>query len=147
MFRLMQCGCIVNNTLNGKPYCMVCHCTEPAPRVERDPNESAVIAVDFDGVLMNQTHWSGDHDGPLPGARRFLERLIDLGYIVHIHTCRDVPGTWALLDEHGLSDLVSGVSNTKPVAWAYIDDRGVPFRGDYDEALARLEAFAPWWLE
>ncbi len=43
------------------------------------------------------------------------------------------------LEEGGVKDLVHDVTNTKPHARAYVDDRAVHFDGNYSDALAAIK--------
>ena len=111
------------------------------------------ICVDFDGVIHNYDQ--GFKDGsiygePLPGAMSGLFKLVHAGYNVVICTTRLNPcfdeenrlirepaiqiRNW--LQKHG---FIYGVhwhdlTNNKPKAIAYIDDRGVRFTNWVDTA-------------
>lgn len=104
------------------------------------------VCLDFDGVLNAYTGWQGEDElfRPREGAREFVQALLDRGYRVVIHTTRRPPLVYGWLTVHEFPDGVL-VSNTKIPAVAYIDDRGITFRGDYDEILQALETFQPWW--
>jgi hypothetical protein len=52
---------------------------------------------------------------------------------------------WRWLREHGLHDLVSDVTDRKPAAHVFVDDRAVCFRGDFDETLRRIDSFVAHW--
>jgi len=53
------------------------------------------VAVDFDGCLAAYDKWQGALvlGDPLPGAKEFMEALIDEGYEVIVFTCRS-SGEW-----------------------------------------------------
>lgn len=109
------------------------------------------IAVDFDGVLHPYTNgWTGyipEDEPPMAGASAFLARLKREGYRVVVFSTRcDNPeglaGTRAWLVTHGLDVLVDDVTCSKPPAVAYVDDRAVPYLGDWSAVhagIARLE--------
>ena len=97
------------------------------------------ICVDVDGVLATDDGWQGvDHFGdPIDGAIEFTKRLSEYFHIC-IFTCRcygdiNKPEKPHLLvnrvrnwlDEHGVAydEIYAGVG--KPIALAYIDDRGI----------------------
>lgn len=104
------------------------------------------VAVDLDGVLHAYHGWKGPDvmNGLNPGARDFLEALAKGGYTVVVYTSRPVEYVRPWLEEHDLADLVADVTNIKPPAVAYIDDRAIRFNGDFDQALEDL-ALPVWW--
>src|SRR2546421_218605 len=55
------------------------------------------------------------------------------------------PTLWAWLREYQLDDVVSDVTDRKPAAHVFIDDRAVCFRGDFEETLRQVDAFAAHW--
>ena len=103
------------------------------------------IALDFDGVLNNYKGYDGDNLGtPRQGAKEFLETL-SKNHKVVILTARNFAKVLNWLQEYDLSKYVYDVTNIKPPATAYIDDRAIPFNGDYEDTLAKLEYFEPYW--
>lgn len=99
------------------------------------------VAVDLDGVL----HWyrRGWHDGtlydePTPGSRRAMAEL-SLRYDLVVFTCReDIEAVWAWLRKHKLDGFFKEVTNRKPLAEFYVDDRAVRFES-WEQALAEME--------
>jgi hypothetical protein len=108
-----------------------------------------IVCIDFNGVLDAYQGWRGPHhfDGPRPGAREFLESLSSRGYGVVVFTTRYAPDVWRWLDEHGLADLVMDVTDRKPAAHVFVDDRAVCFRGDFASTLREIEQFSAHWGE
>jgi hypothetical protein len=104
------------------------------------------VCVDFDGVLNTYTGWAGEDElfEPRPGAREFLEALA-APFTVVIHTTRDAAKIREWLSVHGMADFVFSVTNQKVPAVAYIDDRAIPFAGDFAQAMEALKAFRPHW--
>ena len=113
------------------------------------PDERPVVCVDLDGVLNAFDGWKGaDHfHPPREGAREFLEELNRLGYRVVVFTVRWAPHVEQWLARHGLTKLVSEVTDRKPPAHVYIDDRAICFQGDFADALEKVGRFKAHWEE
>ena len=101
------------------------------------------VCIDFDGVIHDYSE--GYKDGslygkPIEGAIENIVKFHDAGHGVYILTARDkeqhkTVETWIrkyLPDSH--KDIPITVSNTKPPAGAYIDDKAVAFR-NWDQAM------------
>ena len=104
-----------------------------------DDDDKPIICVDLDGVLNSFDGWKGADffHPPRPGAREFLEELNRQGYRVVVFTVRWGP--------HDLSELVWMVTDKKPPAFAYIDDRAICFQGDFSKTLDQLQSFKAHW--
>lgn len=105
------------------------------------------VCVDLDGVLNAYQGYRGsDHyPPPSPGAREFLHRLREMGYRVVVLTVRWKPHVEAWLARHGLAGYVDEVTDRKPPAHVYVDDRAVCFRGDFEAALEEIARFKAHW--
>jgi hypothetical protein len=112
-----------------------------------EPGDRPTVCVDLNGVLDAYTGWKGaDHfDPPRPGARAFLEGLAARGLRIVVFTTRWSDDVWRWLREFELADLVADVTDRKPAAHVFIDDRAVCFRGDFDETLRHVDAFTAHW--
>jgi len=93
-----------------------------------------VICLDFDGVIhaySKRWHDGTIYDKPVEGA---IQGIIDLqkeGMEIAIHTARpQLSKVYEWLLEHGLPkdnlDKIE-ITNTKPQATVYVDDRGLRF--------------------
>jgi len=114
---------------------------------ETDPRP--IVCVDFNGVLDRYTGWQGpDHsDPPGAGAAEFLCALNENGFRVVVFTTRYAPRVEEWLAEHGLAKWVAEVTDRKPAAFVFVDDRAVCFRGDYGRTLEEVLRFRAHWEE
>lgn len=110
------------------------------------------VMVDLDGTLVRFSY--PDLGPPLPGARKFMRELIRRGLRPIIYTSRMSSGIYTeeeraatlakigrWLNRHKIPyDSIDTGNSGKPVALAYVDDRGVSFNGNYDRCLRRIEA-------
>ena len=103
------------------------------------------VCVDFDGVL-NEYKGYNERDlySPKPFVENFLEKLSE-DYEVVIFTSRVNSRVESWLERNGLAKYVSKVTSKKVPAIAYIDDRAIQFKGNYNEILNELEDFQPYW--
>ncbi len=106
-----------------------------------------IVCVDLDGVLNLFDGWKGAgyFHPPRPGAEEFLRALVEQGYRVVVFTVRWKEHVEQWLVEHGLRGLVSEVTDRKPPAHVYLDDRAICFRGDFDAALSQIRSFKAHW--
>ncbi len=112
-----------------------------------DEADQPVVCVDLDGVLNAFDGWRGADffHPPRPGAREFLLGLRQRGYRVVVFTVRWAPHVTAWLEEHGLAPMVSEVTNQKPPAHVYVDDRAICFQGDFGATLEQIADFRAHW--
>ena len=117
-----------------------------------EPQESAadarpIVCVDLNGVLDAYAGWQGpEHwDAPRPGAEAFLRALSERGFRVVVFTTRWGDDARGWLERHGLARWVAEVTDRKPAAHVFVDDRAVCFRGDFAATLAEIEGFRAHW--
>jgi cation transport ATPase len=115
--------------------------------VETSEDPRPIVCVDLNGVLDAYTGWRGpEHwDAPRPGAEDFLRALGDQGFRVVIFTTRWEADARAWLARHGLDRWVAAVTDRKPAAHVFVDDRAVCFRGDFGETLEEIVRFRAHW--
>ena len=112
--------------------------------------DKPVICIDFDGVIHKDTlPYDEDNqilDEPVPGAleaiRKLQERytIVILSARARFHEPRKAMYDWLRI--HGFGPIT--VTNRKPKALIYLDDRGIRFDGDWPAALEAIKAFKPW---
>lgn len=110
-----------------------------------------VCCVDFDNTITKSDlpfFLDVLEKNPQPGVAEALQEIKNMGYEIHIFSCRtcnDVSETpaekmkqivkmTAFLEKHNIP-YNQILNENKPIAYAYIDDRGVAFRGDWVKAL------------
>jgi hypothetical protein len=106
-----------------------------------------IACVDLNGVLDSYTGWQGPahFDPPREGAREFLEALRARGFQIVVFTTRYSEDVWQWLRTHGLETLIGDVTDRKPAAHVFVDDRAICFRGDFRTTLREIEEFAAHW--
>jgi hypothetical protein len=105
------------------------------------------VCLDFDGVMNTYTGWKGaDHlYEPRDGLRQFLESLREVFRETVVHTTRPAQKVRDWLTSHDLTHLVDRVTDTKPPAHCYLDDRAVRFDGDFEAAFRAMVGFKAYW--
>lgn len=104
-----------------------------------------IICVDFDGVLNEYNGYEeGNLGKPLSGSQDFIKELRKK-YKVVILTSRPKEQVINWLTDNGFPSMK--VTNNKVPAVAYIDDRAIPFNGDYKQVLRKVKDFRPYWVK
>lgn len=93
----------------------------------------AVIAIDFDGTLVNG-------DQPIEGAREAVNLLREMGHKVFIHSCNNPRWIQKVLDNNDIryDYIYEGGNGAKLIADLYVDDRGFHFRGDWPTEVLEI---------
>jgi len=89
------------------------------------------ICVDFDGVIYDRSHEPGGSDvlgKPVSGAKEALIELAQYFRVVVLTARPNLQAVRVWLEEHDMSSYVSDVTNHKPPAAAYIDNRSYLFK-------------------
>jgi hypothetical protein len=117
--------------------------------VKADP---LIIALDFDSVLHQYSKWTGPtpEEPPVAGAQEFVRSLVDDGFevVVFSHRAATTAGKEGIIEwlvEYGFPAM--DVSDRKPPAEVFVDDRAVRFEGDFDATYAFIvdkKKRTPW---
>jgi len=104
------------------------------------------ILIDLDGVLNEYTGgFDEDYIPPIKdGAKDFLENL-SKKFELKLFTTRNKILVTKWLIEHNIDKYIADITNTKDLAWLYIDDRCVRFNGVYQDLLMQINNFQPWY--
>lgn len=112
------------------------------------------VVFDFDGVINSyKSGWTEVNnlpDPPVEGIKESIEEIRKAGYRVVVSSARasDMRGFHAIrayLWRYGIG--VDEVTNQKPPAIVYIDDRAITFNGNAKSLLSKIESFTPWYLK
>ena len=108
------------------------------------------IAIDFDGTIAGIEHFP-DIGEPEPGVVHAIRALKVAGYLIVIHSCRLSRGEFptraveahrlavqAFLSAHGIPYDHIWMEEGKPIAWAYIDDKGIRYEKNWPAIEAML---------
>jgi len=116
------------------------------------------LCIDLDGTILAYENWRGaDHFGEVvAGAREALLAFRADGWRIIIFTTRgdtkkvrdylarqQVPFDY--INEN--PDQPDSANPGKPIADIYIDDRAVPFRGDWTATQAAVTSFRLWYKD
>lgn len=111
-------------------------------------NKKRTILIDLDGVLNEYNGSFNPHYIPniKNGAKEFLIGLSE-NFNIKIFTTRNkvLATKWIL--ENELDEVVQDITNIKELAWLYIDDRCLTFKGDYNELKQSINSFKPWYRD
>jgi hypothetical protein len=106
------------------------------PKVE--PRKT--LAIDFDGVVhAYSSGWHGGaiYDDPVQGCAEALRELSKRYELVLFTARGNLDDVHLWLVEHHLRHFFKDITNRKPMAFAYLDDRAVRFH-DWAGALVEL---------
>ncbi len=118
-------------------------------------NQPKDIAFDFDGVIAQYDGFKGtEHAGePIPSMVEVIRKLKDLGHSIIIYSTRgndflrdycrkyEIP-----VDYFNENPNKQGANPGKPIAYVYVDDRSVTYKGQDSESLFQeIINFKAYW--
>ena len=111
----------------------------------------STICLDFDGVINSYEKWTGYDDIPDPivsSAREFIAEA-KIKYKVCIFTTRaktagGISAVEEYLKKNGVDISDIKITDSKPPAICYIDDRAIQFNGSFAGLMETIENFTPW---
>lgn len=114
-------------------------------------NLARTITWDFDGTIHPYSQgWIGatpDDEPPIDGVRELIEKFDEQGFrqVVFSTRCERTEGrdgVIAWLEKYELDTFFAEITHTKPPAIAYIDDRAVPYLGNWEDVEIRVKGLA-----
>jgi len=102
------------------------------------------IAIDLDGVLDDYTGYTSEIPAIRKGAKNFIIEL-SKDYELVLFTTRSSKLATKWLIENKIDKYFKDVTNVKPLAVMYIDDRAVKFNGDYNQTLQDIKNFKVYY--
>lgn len=104
------------------------------------------LLIDLDGVLNDYTgNFDKDYIPPIKnGAKEFIENL-SKDFEIKLFTTRNKILATKWLIENNIDEFFTDITNTKDLAWLYIDDRCLKFDGDYSILKEQINHFKPWY--
>lgn len=109
-------------------------------------NKKKTLLIDLDGVLnIYKGNFDIDYIPKLrPGAYQFLKNLAQ-EYNIKIFTTRNKILTVKWLIENNIDYFICDVTNTKDLAYLYVDDRCICFNGNYIDTINNIKNFKAHW--
>ena len=104
------------------------------------------ILIDLDGVLNNYTgNFDKDFIPPIKdGAIEFLKEL-SKNFELKLFTTRNKILATKWLIDNNIDFYFTDITNTKDLAWLYIDDRCINFDGNFENLTNSVNLFKPWY--
>ncbi len=109
-------------------------------------NGRKTIAIDLDGVLDD---YDGKYDeNNIPkikmGAKDFIIEL-SKNYNLILFTNRKPMAATKWLIDNEIDKYFKNVTNVKPAAYIYLDDRALKFEGDYNKTIDDINNYKTHW--
>ncbi|KKW40124.1 hypothetical protein A3I46_00960 [Candidatus Kaiserbacteria bacterium RIFCSPLOWO2_02_FULL_54_13] len=120
-----------------------------------DTSHPRVIAIDFDGVLATYNGFVAKDDiqEPNPEVIKAITLLREKNFKILLHSTRGDEFLKMYCEKFSIPvdyinrrPDVEGDNPGKPIAFAYVDDKAICYRGETAEALvSEILNFEPYW--
>ncbi len=114
-----------------------------------------IVAFDFDGVIASYSGFIHEHDiqDPIPEVVRAIKSLKEKGYKILIHSTRGNAFLKSYCERFSIPfDHINhrldfyGENPGKPIAFVYIDDRNICYKGQTaEELVSEVVNFKTHW--
>jgi len=119
---------------------------QPEDEPNDQPQYQKTIAMDFDGVIATYTTGQHQEIGTLiPGIKELIDQLRTEGWAVVIYSARKTHEIEGWLDDNAV--IHDGISEDKPLAEIYVDDRALQFDGNVTNLQYQIANHRPWWQD
>lgn len=117
---------------------------------------SKTVCFDFDGVFHSYKRgWLGSDNIPDPPVeldqmKKELTKLkyeLEFDIVIFSTRCYLIEGKtaiWEWLEKYELDGFINDITHEKPVACAYVDDRGITFDGHWSGLADKINEFENW---
>ena len=104
------------------------------------------IAIDLDGVLDEYNGKYNENNIPKikKGAKEFVKELSN-NYELILFTTRNSKQATKWLKENNIDEYFKEITNIKPPAYIYLDNRALKFDGNYNETLNEIKNYKTYW--
>lgn len=120
-----------------------------------DTSKPRVVAFDFDGVIASYSGFVHGHDikDPIPEVVQAIKTLKEKGYEIMVHSTRGDAFLKNYCEKFSIpfdhinrrGDLY-GENPGKPIAFVYVDDRNICYKGQSAEDLvSEIVNFKAYW--
>ena len=125
-----------------------CHVIQSLMEIKTISSPPKSICIDFDGVIHDYSKgWQGIDvfDKVLPGASEATNQLHEAGYMIIIYTTRnDTPALRDFLSKNNIYFDYINHNPYQPKGSELGNDRGVCFKGNWEDALHKIYNFKTW---
>ncbi|MCD5382424.1 MAG: hypothetical protein LR017_03915 [Candidatus Pacebacteria bacterium] len=122
-----------------------------------DTQKKRSYAFDFDGVIAQYNGFKGSHhaEAPIAEVVQAMRLLKEEGHTTIVHSTRGTDFLKEYCESHDIpadyyneNPTLEGENPGKPIAYVYVDDRAVCYKGQSAEDLvAEIQNFKAYWQE